>query len=156
MSNFHKSVVITPKVHKVFNGTAFYTYTIFLQLVWKPLELFHSKFGIRLFGLDIDGTQYSRKQHMKKSEHVPLKNETKLQTFNVNFFLQEKHPQSLSSETTNGHMPILLNFTMVAMVVYFAISVMKSSISDVHCMHTCTSRDLCISNLTANFYITLI
>ena len=46
-AKFHKSVVTTPKVYAVFYEMVLQTY---LWLVWKPLELFCSKFGSRLFG----------------------------------------------------------------------------------------------------------
>ena len=68
VANFHKSVVNTPKVYTVFCGT---WQNIFLRLLWKPLELFCSKFEFRLSGWW--ASIWSRKQHMKKkSEHAPL------------------------------------------------------------------------------------
>ena len=46
VANFHKSMVTTPNVHTVFYGTALY---IFVGLVWKPLESFHSHFASKCF-----------------------------------------------------------------------------------------------------------
>ncbi len=51
--NFYKSVVITSKVQTVFYEAA--KQYSFLQLVWKPLEPFHSKFGIKIVcTMDLD------------------------------------------------------------------------------------------------------
>ena len=63
VGNFHKSVVTTSKVHSLLWDT-------FLQLVWNHGS--HFTQNLESDCLD-DVPQCLRKQHMKKSEHAPLK-----------------------------------------------------------------------------------